>query len=137
MRMANLVPSTDILLIEPDGLVRSTVASVCHELELARVHQAASLTLGEQLLTSLRVEGLLLSLHEGEAALALLGRLREGAYPCAARIPVAVMSATCDAALLARLKELEVRRFLLQPFKLRDMVHTIEQLWPLRLPQTA
>jgi hypothetical protein len=35
-----------------------------------------------------------------------------------------------DAALVSRLKELDVRRLLLQPFRLRDVIHTLEQLWP-------
>ncbi len=46
-------------------------------------------------------------------------------------VPVAVMVASADAELVTRLKELDVRRLLLQPFRLRDVVHTLEQLWPM------
>jgi hypothetical protein len=42
-----------------------------------------------------------------------------------------VMVASADAELVVRLKELDVRRLLLQPFRLRDVVHTLEQLWPM------
>jgi len=70
-------------------------------------------------------------------ALDLLARLREGALRCDADMPVAAMARTVDAALVARLKELDVRRLLLQPFKLRDVIHTMEQLWPTKEAQLA
>lgn len=122
--------SANVLLIEPDGLVRSTVSSVCRQLEIVRIHEATSLTMGEQWLTSWPADGLMLSLVDGEAGLELLGRLRAGKFRCEANIPVAVMAPSCDPQVLGRLKELAVRRFLLQPFKLRDVVQTVTQLWP-------
>lgn len=130
MSAAAGAPSIHVLLIEPDGLVRSTVASVCRELEIVRMHQATSLAMGEQWLRTWEADGLMLSLADPDAALELLSRLRAGDFRCEAGIPVAVMAPACDAAMLKRLKELEVRRFLLQPFKLRDVVQTVEQLWP-------
>lgn len=123
-------PTRKVLLIEPDGLVRGTVASVCRELQLARVRQSISVAAGEQWLKAGQPDGLLMSLAEGEVALDLLTRLRAGAFPCDADLPVALMAREGDAALVARLKELDVRRLLLQPFRLRDVIHTLEQLWP-------
>lgn len=120
-----------VLLIEPDGLVRGTVASVCRELQLVRLQQATSIAQGEKWMQSNVDHGLLLSLAECDAALALLTRLRAGELRCEADIPVAVMAASADAELVVRLKELDVRRLLLQPFRLRDVVHTLEQLWPM------
>jgi CheY-like chemotaxis protein len=120
-----------VLLIEPDGLVRGTVASVCRELQLVRLQQATSIAQGEKWMQSNVDHGLLLSLAERDAALALLTRLRAGELRCEADIPVAVMVASADAELVVRLKELDVRRLLLQPFRLRDVVHTLEQLWPM------
>ncbi len=120
-----------VLLIEPDGLVRGTVASVCRELQLVRLRQATSIAQGEKWMQSNVDHGLLLSLAERDAALALLTRLRAGELRCEVDIPVAVMAASADAELVVRLKELDVRRLLLQPFRLRDVVHTLEQLWPM------
>lgn len=122
--------SRKLMLVEPDGLVRSTVASVCRDLQLARVRQITSVAMGEQWLKSGKPDGLLISLTEGDASLAFLTRLREGGLRCDPALPVAVMAREADAALVARLKELDVRRFLLQPFRLRDVIHTVEQLWP-------
>lgn len=125
-----------VLLIEPDGLVRGTVASVCRELQLVRLQQVISIAQGEKWMLSNVDQGLLLSLAERDAALALLTRLRAGELRCEADIPVVVMVASADAELVVRLKELDVRRLLLQPFRLRDVVHTVERLWsaPMVLP---
>lgn len=122
--------SRKLMLVEPDGLVRSTVASVCRDMQLARVRQITSVAMGEQWLKSGKPDGLLISLTEGDASLAFLTRLREGGLRCDPALRVAVMAREADAALVARLKELDVRRFLLQPFRLRDVIHTVEQLWP-------
>ena len=48
-RMHNASVQT-MLVIEPDGVVRSTVAAVVRELDLAQVHQAASVHMGTQVL---------------------------------------------------------------------------------------
>lgn len=127
----------NVLLIEPDGLVRGTVASVCRDMHIARVRQAISIASAEEWLKAGTPHGMLISLAEGESALAFLARLREGAYRCDANMPVAAMARAGDGALVARLKELDVRRLLLQPFKLRDVIHTLEQLWPVRELLTA
>lgn len=119
-----------VLLIEPDGLVRGTVASVCRELRLVRLHQATSVAQGEKWMQSHADHGLLLSLTEGDAALGFLTRLRAGGLRCEASIPVVAMAHAAGMDLVAQLKELDVRRLLLQPFRLRDVVHTLEQLWP-------
>lgn len=118
-----------LLLIEPDGLIRGTVASVCRDLHLARVRQAGSVAMAEQWLKTGRPDAVLMSLAEGDAALDLLVRLRDGRFGCDADLPVAAMASKVDADLVARLKALEVRRLILQPFKLRDVIHTVEQLW--------
>lgn len=123
--------AAQVLLIEPDNLVRGTVASVCRDMQLVRMHQATSLVMGEQFLQSRPVQGLMLSLAEGDAAMDLLARLRASAFACAAAIPVVVMAATCSKDQVVRLKALDVRRLLLQPFRLRDVIHTVEQVWPL------
>lgn len=121
---------TQVLLIEPDSLVRGTVASVCRDMALVRIVQATSLAHGEQHLQSQPLHGLIISLAEGDSALDLLARLRERAFPCDPAIPVVVMASGCTKEQAVRLKALAVRRLLLQPFRMRDVVHTVEQIWP-------
>lgn len=123
-----------VLLIEPDGLVRGTVASVCRQLDIVKVHTAISVAQGEQQLNSRTIHGLLISVADGDASLDLVARVRAGEFSCAVDLPVAVMAPACDQALAVRLKQLAVRRLLLQPFKLRDVIHTVEQMLVLQEP---
>lgn len=113
-----------LLLIEPDRMVRSSVSSVCRGMDLAQVHQAATLAIGQQMLQAQRMDALLVSLAEGEAALSLLARLRES-HP---KMQMAVMATSANAAIVQQLKALGIRRLLLQPFKIRDVVLTVEAL---------
>jgi DNA-binding NarL/FixJ family response regulator len=113
-----------LLLIEPDRMVRSSMSSVCRGMDLAQVHQAATLAIGQQMLQAQRMDALLVSLAEGEAALALLARLRES-HP---KMQMAVMATSANAAIVQQLKALGIRRLLLQPFKIRDVVLTVEAL---------
>jgi DNA-binding response OmpR family regulator len=119
-----------VLLIEPDNLVRGTVASVCRDMELVRIIQATRISQAEALLQSAPLQGVILSLADCDAALDLLERLREGAFVCGAATPVVVLASACAKEQAVRLKALSVQRLLLQPFRLRDVLHTVEQLWP-------
>lgn len=121
-------PTHWMLVVEPDSVVRSTVASVVRELELAQVHQAASVPLGTQVLSETAVDALVLSLADTDAALELLTRLRAGELASKPDIAVVVLASACDGPLALRLKQLEVRRLLLTPFKIRDVVQTLEAL---------
>ncbi len=123
-------PTRIMLVVEPDGVTRSTIAAVVRELDLAQVHQASSISMGTQMLMDLVVDALVLSLADNDAALDLLIRLRAGEFPSKAGIPVVVMAKACDGALALRLKELVVSRLLLSPFRIRDVVQTLEALVP-------
>lgn len=129
--------TVNVLLVDSDNMVRSIVASVCRDMKLVRLRQAASLALGEQYLLSQRVQGLMLSMAEGDKAIDLLECLRAGEFVCDVEIAVMVMADACTKDQVLRLKALNVRRLLLQPFRLRDIVHTVEQLWPSDKPSAA
>jgi DNA-binding NarL/FixJ family response regulator len=108
--------------------VRSTVAAVCRELGLAQVHQAAHVSVGLQMLQAQPFDAWLVSTAEGDPAIGLIERLRAGDFSGAPDLPVAVMAGAADLATVQRLKDLNVRRLLLQPFKIRDVVKTVELL---------
>jgi DNA-binding NtrC family response regulator len=130
MSIASLPRAPNVLLVDLDSTVRVTLASVCRDLNVARVFQATSIGLGEQWLKTGSPKGLVLSMSEEAAALALLTKLRAGDFPCGPDIAVVVMAHACTPDLAKRLKQFGVRRLLLQPFKLRDVIETLEQLWP-------
>lgn len=117
-----------ILLVEPDGMVRGTVASVCRDLRLAEVVQSVSCDSAARIMADDALQACILSMADGEESLVLLDRLRNDEFICQADMPVAMTAAGIDAATAARLKELRIRRLLLKPFKVRDLITTVEIL---------
>ena len=117
-----------ILLIEPDGMVRGTLAGVCRDLGIAQIHQAVSVAAAQPFLDSPDLQGMLVTLDDEGSAMAMLTELRAGRFTCDAGLPVAVMSTSCTVETAKALKALDVKRILLQPFKLRDAILTLEQL---------
>ena len=128
MNARSALKPPDILLIEPDNLVRGTLAGVSRDLGIAQIHQSISVAAAQPFLDSPDLQGLLVTLDEEGAAMAMLAELRAGRFACNASLPVAVMSASCTVETAKALKALEVKRILLQPFKLRDAILTLEQL---------
>lgn len=118
----------ELLLVEPDSLIRSTVAGVCKQLNLARINQAASVSVAQQLLSVSSADLLLVSLNEGEEAICFLERLRSGEWKSASEAPLAVTAESAHEELIIRIKPLAVKRLLLQPYKIKDVVLTIESL---------
>ncbi len=116
------------LLIEPQALLRTTVAGVARDLRGIEVVAAAGVAAGARLLRDRRIDGLLLALDEGDEALGLLERVRAGGFSCRSDLPVAAFAAACDLATAARLKALEVRRVLIKPYRVRQVFETVERL---------
>jgi DNA-binding NarL/FixJ family response regulator len=122
-------PSPPLALIEPQQLVRSTVAGVVRQLALAQVIEFSRVENAMRYLENSPVEGLFITLDDDGEAMRLLERLREGGLRCATDVPVAVMAAGLDAARATQLRQLAVRRVLLKPFKVKAAIETISGLW--------
>lgn len=120
--------SHTLLLMEQQSLVRSTVAAVARQMNLACIEETSSIDAAEQRLARTRYDGLLLSLDEPAPALALLARLRAGEMISDADLPVILMTSACDAELAAQVRQLGVQRLLIKPFKLKLLLQTIEAL---------
>ncbi|MDE2082460.1 MAG: histidine kinase [Burkholderiales bacterium] len=117
-----------LLLVEPDFLLRRTVASVARELGLAQVQEATSLDRAALELARVPFDAILVSLDPEGEALKYLEGLRRGNCLSDSATPVAVTADGCDAGLAMRLRELDVRRLLLKPFKVKGVVETIAGL---------
>lgn len=126
------IPAFELLLVEPDFLLRRTVGGVVRSLALAQVQEAASLEHARRLLAEHRFDALLLALDAEHQALQLLMDLRSGRLRSDAATPVAVTAGAADAGLAVQLKALDVKRLLLKPFRGKDMVQTVRQLAPPR-----
>ncbi|KQW45785.1 MULTISPECIES: response regulator [unclassified Roseateles] len=128
-------PGGRLLLVEPQFVLRRTVSAMAREMGLADVQEATSAAIAERLLSERRFNALLIAIDEEGEALALLRRLRAGDTSHPVDLPVAATASACDVELALRLKELDVCRLLLKPFKVRGMLEVISALGaPVPLP---
>ena len=125
---AAAAPPIDLLLVEPQFLLRRTVAAVARDMRLATPKELTSIEQAAALVATRAFGALFLSLDDEAAALELMSRVRNGETKCAADIPIAVTAATCSAPLAQRLKDLEVRRLVLRPFKVKSVLDAISAL---------
>ena len=121
-------PPIELLLVEPQFLLRRTVAAVARNMRLANPKEVTSIEQASSLVSIQAFDALFLSLDEEDAALELMSRVRNGDTRCAPDIPIAVTAATCGTPLALRLKELEVRRLVLRPFKVKGVLDAIAAL---------
>lgn len=129
-------PAGRLLLVEPQFVLRRTVSTMAREMGLAEVQEATSPALAERMLFERRFNALLIALDDEGEALRLLQRLRAGSASQPADLLVAVTATSCDVELALQLKQLDVRRLLLKPFKVRGMLEVISALGaPEPLPQ--
>ncbi len=117
-----------LLLLEPDHLIRSTVSAVCKQLGLAEVHQAASVSSAEQTLRNDNVDLMLVSLNQGDEAFVFLDQVRRGRWARMAEVPIALTAQCAEPAMITRIQPLQVERLLLQPYRIRDLVETVKIL---------
>lgn len=117
-----------LLLVEPQFVLRRTVSTMAREMGLADVQEATSPSVAERLLFERRYDAVLIALDDDGEALALLQRLRAGEASHPPDVLIAATASACDVELALRLKELDVCRLLLKPFKVRGMLEVISAL---------
>jgi len=118
----------DILLVEPSSLTGSIIVATARQLNLPPVRQVNSVRMAQQRLVHQDFGGIIVSLEEQQEAVALLEQVRNNALAVNADVPVAVTTTQVDASTAVQMKALQVRRVLLKPFKVRDVIATIEML---------
>lgn len=117
-----------ILLVEQSAMVGNIIVSTARQLELPAVHLVTSIRSAQQQLQTHVYAGLIVALDDEAPALQLLDDLRTGSFKSFSDTAVAITAAACDVPLAKRLKVLDVRRILLKPFKIRDVISTIDVL---------
>lgn len=119
----------DILLIEPSSLTGSIIVATARQLNLPAVRQVNSVRMAQQRLTHQDFAGVIVSIDEQEQeAIALLEQVRNDTLAVNANVPVAVTTTQVDASTAVKMKALQVRRVLIKPFKVRDVIATIALL---------
>ena len=121
-------PPIELLLVEPQFLLRRTVAAVARDMRLAEPKEVTTIEQADSLVSLRAYDALFLSMDEENAALELMSRVRNGDTKCAPGIPIAVTAAACGTPLALRLKHLEVRRLVLRPFKVKGVLDAIAAL---------
>ncbi|MCV2361899.1 histidine kinase [Paucibacter sp. DJ1R-11] len=127
-RASGSVNSAEILLIEHSGMVGNIIVSTARQLGLPHLRLVNNARSARHFLAHQAFVGLIAALDDEEEALELIGNLRKGDYKSAKNTPVAITTAQCSADLAHRIKVLGLHRILIKPFKIRDLVITIETL---------
>ncbi len=118
----------DILVVEQSTMVGSIIVSTARQLKLPGVRLATSIRAAQQLLEQHAFSAVIVSLNEEGPALELIQKLRDGQTKTRADVPVAVTTTACGHGLAKALRDFLVRRILLKPFKVRDVILTIRML---------
>lgn len=117
-----------LLLVEPQFVMRRTVSGMARTMGLADVEEATNTAIAEKLLHERSFTAMLIHLDEEGAALELVRRLRCGQTAQPADLPIAATAMACDVELAMRVKQLDICRLLLKPFKVRGMLEAIAAL---------
>jgi CheY-like chemotaxis protein len=122
-----------ILLVEPTHLLRRTVTLTVHSLGTADVTEAAAYATAQQLCQGQRFDGAVVALDwppESGACrgLSLIQQIRAGQSASGASIPIAALVESCNAELLQVLRECAISRILIKPFRVRDVIETIDKM---------
>ncbi|MBV6319811.1 response regulator [Duganella violaceipulchra] len=128
----NTTRNLNMLLVEEQALLRRTVALTARSLGLGTIHEAASMEAAERLLREHSFHGAVISIDCGSLPnctynLALLDRVRKGLYASDSGIPIAVMAQHATAELLNDLRERNVSRVILTPFRAKVLLDTFAE----------
>lgn len=120
-----------ILLVEPSNLLRRTVSLTVRSLGTADVTEAATYQTAQQVCELRRFDGAVIALErppQGDTCegLTLVHQIRLGRCASPADIPIAVLVGSCDTTLLQLLRASDISRILIKPFRVRDVIDTID-----------
>jgi len=121
-------PLPRILLVEPQFVLRRTIAMVARDLGMLDFHEASSVGRARTLLAAEAYAGLVLDLSEGAPALALLQALRQGQLATLPSVWAIALSTSGQAVDTARLQALGVARALDKPVRISDLLDAIAQV---------
>lgn len=119
-----------ILLVEPETLLRRTVALTARSLGISQVHEAASTSVALRMARQRTYHGAVIAVDcVGSGAgrrydLSLIDQLRAeeaGARP----MPIAILADQATPDLLVELRERRISRVILKPFRAKVLLETI------------
>lgn len=126
-----------LLLIEPSSVVRSIIASLARQLDLAQIHQTSQLSTAQGWLTQRSFDGILMSIEDPRASIELLTLIRMGQTQCPPNITVVALVHPGERRVIEQLAELDVKRTLSLPFRMREVVDVMLAMCPGKSLKTA
>lgn len=118
-------PLPRILLIEPQFVLRRTMAMVARDLGMVDFHEASSVGRARTLLAADAFDGMVLDLQEGPQALELLSDLRQGRFATPRDARVVVLAGGGNPVDVERLQGLGVARVLGKPVRISELLDAI------------
>ena len=122
-----------VLLVEPVNLLRRTVALTVRGLDTAEVTEAATYANAYAACERRSFDAAVIAVEsplsdEHHTGLNLVQQIRAGQCVCAASIPIAVLVESCNTELLQLLRTCGISRILIKPFRVRDVIDTIDAM---------
>ena len=121
--MSTVLPR--FLLIEPQFVLRRTIAMVAREQGVVDFQEASNVGRARALLAGEAFEGVVIDLHEGPLAMALLGELQQGQFATRADARVIALATDGNPVDAARLQALGVAGVLGKPVRISDLLGAI------------
>ena len=123
----------DLLLYEPDAMLRNIVAMTARTLHIGQVHETASEATAARLLKEKVFRGAIIAVRVKQTDpqaydLSLLDSVRLGATVSNPALPIVVMVEQCNSDLLAELQARGVSRIMIKPFRVRVLLAAITNL---------
>ena len=116
-----------ILLIEPQFVLRRTIAMVARDLGVVDFQEASNVARARALLAAEAYAGLVLDLAEGPQALELLCDLRQGQFATPPDARVIGLSSAGKPVDAARLQALGVVQVLNKPVRISDLLNALAE----------
>lgn len=127
--MASTAP---MLLLETDPLMRRTVVLTARTLGMGEIHETGSTSVARRMLRERPFRGAVIALDFGERRydqydLTLIDDIRYGAGVENPHMPIAVLLDHCDVQFLQELRQRDVTRVILKPFRARLLLDTFAE----------
>lgn len=114
-----------VLLVEPQFVLRRTIAIVARDLGMVDFHEASNVARARTLLATGTYEGLVLDLEEGPQALDLLSDVRQGKTGHPRDLKIIVLAADLPPIEASRLQELGIGSVMKKPVRITELLNAV------------
>jgi DNA-binding NarL/FixJ family response regulator len=118
----------NVLLLEPDYVLRRALALTAASEQLVHVHETGSHERMAALVARHRFDGFLIAVNEAHDGLHWIEAIRSGHTRSDTDTPIVVLADRIDRALAQQLRSHRVRSILLKPCKVRPLMDALTRL---------